>query len=146
MSLRKSCSESVEISRASAFETSLARLHFVGRAHDLDLHLFERVVEVVELRRVEVELVERERDLLRAEQPSGGLRGLEEMTSFVRLQNVRDSANFRGFLRAHGPPCLGDAALCLPHRTGRYGPFGSYFSYWDPPLARARRSAFAWLA
>jgi len=66
-------------------------LHFDlrGTAGDVDLHLFERVVEVVEQSRVEVELVEGERDLLGAERSvSGG--GLQQVARLVGLQDVRN--------------------------------------------------------
>ena len=45
----------------------LVLLVLVARRHDLDLELFERVVEVVDLGRLEIELVERDRDLVGAE-------------------------------------------------------------------------------
>jgi len=41
----------------------------VSVVHDLDVQLLERVVELVDLRRVELELAERSRDLFAAERP-----------------------------------------------------------------------------
>ena len=98
------------------------------------------MVEVVELAGVEVELVERERDLLGGERSAGGLRSLEQVPRLVGLQDV---GNFRGRpalpVVLMGLPCLGDAALCLPGRTGRHGPFGSYFRYLVPSFRSASR-------
>ena len=96
MSLRKSCSESVEISRASATGSSFSGL--VDDGDDLDLQLLERLVELVDLPRVEVELVERERDLVLGHRP-GGLRRLEQVP---------------GFLASRGRPSPGPAARSTP--------------------------------
>ena len=85
MSLRKSCSESVEISRASTSGSS-----FSGSsvdAHDVDLHLFERAIEIVDLAGVEVELVECERDLVLGHRPRS-LRRLEQGARFHRVEYV----------------------------------------------------------
>src|SRR5438270_306858 len=131
----------------------LARLGFrflvllhLDRCHHFDVQLFERAVEVVQLAGVEVELVQCKRDLLRAQRAAGCLRGLEEVTCLTRVQNVRDLANLPHFLRAHWAPCLGDAALCLPHRTRAMGRSAHHFRCLDPLPARASRSAVAWRA
>jgi hypothetical protein len=50
-------------------EVALVRGVAVSAVNDLDLERVERLVEVVELRRLDVEVVERERDLLGAERP-----------------------------------------------------------------------------
>ena len=62
MSLRKSWSASVEISRASGSRTTTSR-PLVGLVDDLDVELLERRVELVQLDRLEL-VAERERDLL----------------------------------------------------------------------------------
>ena len=85
MSLRNSCSESVETSRATGASSGLL---FGLDGDDLDLQLLERVVEVVDLARVEVELVERERDLVRSHR-SGLLGALEQPLGLVGFENVR---------------------------------------------------------
>jgi hypothetical protein len=54
---------------------------------DLDLELFEDDVELVELRPVDVELVERQRDLLRGQRPVF-VRGHQQASGLVRIQNV----------------------------------------------------------
>jgi hypothetical protein len=54
---------------------------------DLDLQLLELLVELVHLARVEVELVECERDLLLTHR-SRGLGGLEQVSSFLTLESV----------------------------------------------------------
>jgi hypothetical protein len=66
------------------------RLLLFVRMHDLDLRLVQRRVELVHLARVEVELVERERDLLGVE-PARAAAGLEERACFVRFENALDS-------------------------------------------------------
>ena len=60
---------------------------FLLRVDDLDLRLVERRVELVHLAGVEVELVERERDLLRVE-PARAAPGLEEGARFVRFEHA----------------------------------------------------------
>jgi hypothetical protein len=59
------------------------------RVDDGDLRLVERGVELVELRRLEVELVEREGDLVRVEPPRLQA-GLEQALRLVRGENVLD--------------------------------------------------------
>jgi len=61
---------------------------FVGRgvgADDLDLLLVERRVQRVDLRRIEIELVEREGELVGVQRPAGAA-VLEERTCLVRLE------------------------------------------------------------
>ena len=83
MSLRKSWSASVETSRASA--SSSARPPLGRDVDDLDLQLLERGVELVELRRVELELVERERDLLGCETPDSWAPAIEHLDDPFRV-------------------------------------------------------------
>ena len=63
-------------------------LLFLG-VHDLDLRLVERGVELVHLACVEVELVERERNLLGVELARAAA-GLEERPRFVRFEHALD--------------------------------------------------------
>ena len=89
MSLRKSWSASVETSRtlSSSRAASFASSALGCRVDDLDLQLLERPVDVFELGGLELELVERERDLLGAD-ASGGLRRLEQVSRLLRLEDV----------------------------------------------------------
>jgi hypothetical protein len=65
---------------------------------DGDLGFVERRVELVELARVELELVQRERDFVRVE--SAALEAcLEEALGFVSREYVRDRGSFRCSLR-----------------------------------------------
>jgi hypothetical protein len=64
-------------------------------ADDVDLGLFERRVELVQLRRIEVELVEREGDLLGVE-PAGTLTGLEEGPYLEQVEDARGYWGLRG--------------------------------------------------
>ena len=64
MSLRKSWSASVETSRGCLHRLLL----FLG-GDDLDLELLESVVEVVDLSRLEIELVESDGDLVGTQTP-----------------------------------------------------------------------------
>ena len=57
-------------------------------ADDVDLGLFERRVELVELGRIEIELVEREGDLLRVEL-AGALARLEQRPHLEQVENTR---------------------------------------------------------
>ena len=81
----------------------------LGHADDVDLQLLEGAVDVVDLRRVEVELVERERDLVGAH-GAGDLSGLEQVPRLVRLEDVGDLAD---------PPSLNPscAHVLPPDRT-----------------------------
>ena len=63
-------------------------------ADDVDLSLLERGVELVELRRVEVELVERERDLLGVEL-AGALARLEQRADFEQVEDTRGDRGLR---------------------------------------------------
>ena len=63
MSLRKSCSASVETSRASASGLLLDRLD------DLDVQFLEPAVQLVDLRRLELELVDRDGELVGSQLP-----------------------------------------------------------------------------
>ena len=62
---------------------------------DVDLGLFERRIELVQLRRIEVELVERESDLLGLE-PAGSLTGLEERPYLEQVEDARGCWGLRG--------------------------------------------------
>jgi hypothetical protein len=64
-------------------------------ADDVDLGLFERRVELVQLGRIEVELVEREGDLLGVE-PAGSLAGLEERPYLEQVEDARACWGLRG--------------------------------------------------
>ena len=125
MSLRKSWSESVETSRGASTGSLLL---FLG-GDDLDLELFERVVEVVDLRRLEIELVERDGDLVGAQAPVL-TRGIQQRLRVIRLEQVDDGLRCYGFLGcAHSVPPPGQAFLrcrTVPAEPdGRYRPNGS---------------------
>src|SRR6266545_4730105 len=93
------------------------RLVFLVRAgDDLDLELFERVVEVVDLSRLEIELVERERDLVGAQVPVD-LSDLEERLRVVRLQEVDNGLRWCGHLLgcAHSVPPSWTGVATMPH-------------------------------
>ena len=64
-------------------------------ADDVDLRLFERGVELVELGRIEVELVEREGDLLGVEL-AGALAGLEQRPHLEQVEDARGDGGLRG--------------------------------------------------
>ena len=83
MSFRKSWSASVEISRdlGARASTSLGSL-----VHDLDVQLLERRVELVQLAGLEIELAERQRDLV-----------VREEAGFLPLPDER----FRLFVLEH---------------------------------------------
>src|SRR5262249_37270173 len=60
----------------------------VDGGDDLHLHLLEGLVELVDLTGVEIELVECERDVVLSHR-SGVLRRLEQISSFLGLEDVR---------------------------------------------------------
>ena len=66
----------------------LLLLDLVDDGNDLDLHLLERLVELVHLPRVELELVERERDVVLRDR-TGGLGRLQKIPGFLGLEDVR---------------------------------------------------------
>ena len=75
-------------------------------AHDVDLGLLERRVELVELRRIEVELVEGEGDLLGVELAGASAR-LEERSDLEQVENARADGGRRRATRiscAQEPP------------------------------------------
>src|SRR5439155_380720 len=93
-------------------------------ADDVDLELLELRVEVVELSGVEVELVERERDLLGGER-AGGARGLEQRLRLDGLYHVHRRLALDPPLRcAHRAPLLPSAGCPDPVTTGTCLPRG----------------------
>jgi len=84
MSLRKSWSESVEISRA---RPAPARPSPAGHDDDVDLELLERSIEIFDLACIEVELVERKRDLFLGHRPEPVR--FEQVAGFLALENFR---------------------------------------------------------
>ena len=79
----------------------------LARRDDRDLRLVEGGVELVELGRLEVELVERERHLVGVELP-GLQSGLEELLRLVARKDVLDRRSSRCCLRFRcqlPPPC-----------------------------------------
>ena len=64
-------------------------------ADDVHLRLFERRVELVQLRRIEVELVEREGDLLGVEL-AGALARLEQRPHLEQVEDARGYWGLRG--------------------------------------------------
>ena len=97
MSFRKSCSESVDISRGCSTTSAL----LLAAPDDLDVQLLERVVEVVDLRGVELELVQRERNLLGGQRSSLAT-DFEQPLDLVRLHHLSDRRRLDPFpLLAH---------------------------------------------
>jgi hypothetical protein len=86
--------------------------------HDRDLRLLESGVEVVELRRVELQLVEREREFVAVEL-SRAVPRLEQPLALVAREDVLDRRSSRSALRFFG----GQAAP-LPRQPSH----GSYAS------------------
>src|SRR5207244_10365878 len=86
------------------------------RGDDLDLQLFERVVEVVHLSGLEVELVEREGDLVRAQVPVLAS-GLQARFRIVCLQEIDDDlpCGYRFIGCAHSVPPSRTGVLAMPH-------------------------------
>jgi hypothetical protein len=62
-------------------------LLLVVLADDVDLHLLERAVEVVHRSRIDLQLAQRDRDLVRA-QRAGTLRRLQEALGLIGRQQV----------------------------------------------------------
>ena len=163
MSFRKSCSESVEISRSTGAATSSSSTTHLD---DRDLERLERVVERVEHAGLEVELDERERDLLRRER-AGRLACLEQGLRLVRGEHrldvqLRPRNHRRRF--AHVPPprpvlhdthpqphltaasdrvnVLGGGGSVPEVADGRHRPFGSSFLNLVPCPRDGRESAW----
>ena len=95
-----------------------SRLVLLGM-DDRDLRLVEGGVELVELARLEIELVERECDLVRVE-PAGLEPGLEQALRLVGREDVLDRCSNRRALRF---PCDQSAPLARrrSHRSHRGG-------------------------
>jgi hypothetical protein len=91
-------------------------LRLLPSVNHLDLLLFERVVEVVDLRCVELELAQRERDLLHAQRP-GLAACFQQPLGLVRLQHLGDGRRSSPFpLLAHCDPSW---ACDVPHAALR---------------------------
>src|SRR5262249_3964922 len=111
-------------------------LLLLGAGDDLDVELFERVGEVVDLRRLEVGLVERAGDLV-----GTGLAVLaprfEQRFWLVRAREVGDGLRWCGCLCcAHScsplvEPAFGDAALCQLPRTKAMGRTAHFRAEWS---------------
>jgi hypothetical protein len=71
------------------------------RRNDRDLRLVERRVDVVELRRLELQLVERERELVRVELP-GAVADLEQALPLVTGEDFLDRRSSGSALRFFG--------------------------------------------
>ena len=107
------------------------------RVDDLDLQLLERAVDVVDLRRLEIELVERERDLLGADPPGGLAASSRLRASSVSRTSLGDASTTAVSAML---PLLRDAGGCHCSGAGRrHRPFGSYFLYLD--LVPGRRES-----
>src|SRR6266511_3933718 len=90
-------------------------LFLLHAGHDLDLKLLERVVKVVDLGRLQVELVERDRDFVRAQLAVLPPR-LEERLGVLRLHEVDDGLRCNGYLYyAHSVPPSWTGVLAMPH-------------------------------
>ena len=96
MSLRKSCSASVVISAAGS--TSGSAVVDRVSVDDRDLRLFECCVEVVQLSRVEVELVESERELVGVEL-AGAIAALQQSLALVAREDLLDRRSSGSALR-----------------------------------------------
>src|SRR4030095_3427092 len=112
-----------------------------------DLLLLEGVVEVVDLRGVELELAECQRDLLGVQRP-GLATGFQQPLGFVRLQYFRDCRRPSPFpLLAHGCPPglvtfrtrLRGCGTLARRPDGRHRPNGSFFGQWVPTPPSASR-------
>ena len=115
MSFRKSCSESVVTSRACGVGWRSFRL--LAPVDDLDVQLLERVVEVVHLRGVELELAQRERNLLGAQRPRLAS-CFQQPLGLVRLEHLGDARRFGPYpLLAHSR--LPSWACDIPHAALR---------------------------
>src|SRR5213592_882655 len=137
------------VGRDLARRLRLLLLLVVPVLHDLDLQLLERVVEVVDLRGVEIELAERRADLLGAERPRRAA-GFQQPLRFVRLEHLGDA-------RRLGPlpllPHYGSSSGLVAVRThpirgcgtlswvpdGRHRPNGSFFAQRVPTFRKASR-------
>ena len=112
MSFRKSCSESVVISPRARFPT---RLDLVVRVDDRDLRLVEGGVNSSSWTGLELELVERERDLVRVE--AAGLEtALQQPLRFVGREHVLDRDSSGRALRF---PCGQTAPSSWPSHGSR---------------------------
>ncbi len=129
MSLRKSCSASVVISAAGS--TSGSAVVDRVSVDDRDLRLFECCVEVVELSRVEVELVESERELVGVEL-AGAIAALEQSLALVAREDLLDRRSSGSALRffsgqtaplprrpSHGSYRCGRRQSCVHERAFR---------------------------
>ena len=108
MSLRKSWSASVDICCVDSSSSGAA-------GDDLDVQLVERPVEVIDLGRLEVELVESECDFVGTD-AARGLYGVEQGANVLVREDVRD----RRVLSPCVPPAS-DAAMCLTRAPGAMG-------------------------
>ena len=116
----------------------LGRLLFLllRAGDDLDVQLFECVVEVVDLARLELELVERDGDLVGAEL-AVLLARLQERLCIIRLEQVRNGPRCCDDLYcAHScsplvEPAFGDAALCQLVRTKAIGRTAHFCAGWS---------------
>ena len=131
MSLRKSWSASVEISRTLSVEPHLLRVHLRRlRVDDLDLQLLERPVEVLDLSRLELELVERECDFLCAH-PPGGLCRLQQVPCFLRLEDLDRGSYLRSCCGHLSPsPSLAMPQCAMRVHAGAIGRSAHIFFTW----------------
>ena len=110
MSLRNSCSVSVEMSASEPTRSVVGLDVDLLGADDVDLRLLERRVELVELGRLEVELVEREGDFLGVEL-AGALPRLEQRP---HLEQVEDACGGGRLSRTSGVRCAQTAPFVGP--------------------------------
>src|SRR6266849_8421521 len=117
-----------EIDLADVLEEELERIRrdlarrldrlllFLLEGDDLDLQLLESVVEIVDLSRLEIELVERDGDLVGTQMPVLFPR-LKKRFCVVRLQKVGDGPRWCcGYLGcAHSVPPSRTGVLAMPH-------------------------------
>src|SRR5229473_3207425 len=91
-------------------------LLFLLGGDDLDLQLLESVVEVIDLSRLEIELVERDGDLVGTQMPVLFPR-FQKRFCVVRLQKVGDGPRWCcGYLGcAHSVPPSRTGVLAMPH-------------------------------
>ena len=125
----------------------VVRLDRLG--HDLDLLLLERLEQLVELTRLEVEIVEGERDLLRGHRPAFPC-GVDQCPRLVRVENIVDALRCRLNLAQRSPTPLagrfGRSGSVAAVSDSRHRPNGSSFDHLVLTFSRRFSSTRASLA
>src|SRR5436190_11374025 len=139
-----------ELQRVGAYLARLLDLaHWLfGPVEDLDVQLLQRVVHLVDLRGIELELGQRERDLLGAER-AGLAPALHQTSRFVGLEHLRDAHRLCAFpllphlrllpelVTVRTPRCGCGSVTRVS--DGRHRPNGPIFGQPVPAIRRAPR-------